>query len=101
MATGYLVEYRSALIVNGMVTPVPKGMPLRTQVVSFTTSTQFTNPIGGDCGLVGLWSSVDANFEGGANPTASSSTPPLTAKQYFFFGPDPSGVTKIALVAQS
>jgi hypothetical protein len=98
MSTGYLREWASAAIVNDVVVQVPRGIPLRVQKVTFSTTTQFTNAIGDDCALAELWVGTDACVAFGTNPTATTDNGALTAKTHFFFQPPPGGATKIALI---
>jgi hypothetical protein len=101
MATGYVIEWRSTDIENNVVSQIPRGLPLRVQVVTFTTSTQTTNAVGADCGIVELWTSANACFKGGSNPTATTSDTPITAGLSRWFKPERATTTKIAFVVQS
>lgn len=102
MSTGVVAEFREAAYIGSGYVQAPRGLPIRSQFVTFTTSTQATNAIGSDCGLVGIWADADCYWEGGTNPTAAASTPslPLFAGQWFFFVPTPGTTTKIAFVDQ-
>lgn len=102
MSTGYVREWGSAAVVGETVVQVPRGCPLRSQKVTFTTSTAITNAIGADCALAEVWADADACIALGDDPTAandaSAGSGPLTAKTHFFFQPPPGGLTKVAFV---
>lgn len=101
MATGYVIEWRSADIENNVLSPIPKGLPLRVQTVTFTTSVATSNAVGTDCGVVELWVSANACFKGGADPTATTDDTPLTAGVSKWFKPEKATPTKIAFIVQS
>jgi hypothetical protein len=101
MATAVIEEYTSALVQNGMVTNVPCGPPLRTQFVTFTTSTQ-SAAIGDDVGLIGVWVDTNAWAEFGADATAAASSPsfPIDANVMRWFGFKPGSSYEIAFVTR-
>jgi hypothetical protein len=101
MATGYVIEWRGADIENNVLSPIPKGLPIRVQVVTFTTSAATSNAIGADCGVVELWTSANACWKGAASPTATTNDTPITAGVSRWFKPERATTTKIAFIVQS
>lgn len=100
MAKAWVVEYRGAAIINGQTIQAPLGFPIRTQVVTFTTSVATANAISAECGLVGIYVDTAACYNDGDAPVATVNDFPLAAGVEKFIVMAGATRPKLAFIAQ-
>jgi hypothetical protein len=89
MATAFVSEYAGVAVVNGVVLPVPRGLPLKVQRKTFSASVAMDDPISEGCALVGLWVDAAAAVKSSTTgaPTATTADKPLSAGVEWFYVP--------------
>lgn len=104
MATLYITEF-AAMPRDHEHTPIPAGelIPVATQAVTFSTSTQST-ALNAKTRFVRLHTDAICSFKAGSNPTATTSDTRMNANQTEYFAvraADVAAGLKIAVVSNT